>query len=711
MVVGKPHQPRIMGAFSRGVGSGRGGGGGGLLSPLARMLRFFLRITGLHLLGRALPLGLLLALACGLPMAWAWRNFVTPSNWWTKRVIVDTESGPVQGFTQDKVSFYLGIPYAAPPVGELRFAAPRILGKKWDKRQPYDATYFRAECMQGKLHNADRPKVLSEDCLFLNIWTPSTATKKKPVPVMVWLYGGAFQQGGSSKAEYYGENLAAKGVVIVSCNYRLGALGFMVSVDDGLYGNYGLQDQRFCMEWVQRNIRGFGGDPNQVTLFGESAGAMSVGQHLMMEGQGRLFHRVIMQSNPFSYHYRSLTVANFLGQAVKKGVDCYDLKCLQEEPVEELLEVQDSIHGLPRSVGDFFTWGPVVKEGPWWRAAEVSGGRQREAVPITVRQPLKALEARDFVNKVPVILGSCKDEGHMFVYNIFPFPMPKYLYWGFIFVLFRESAPKIIRHYAEMVEKEVARQGSKRIDYRPVLSIVLNDYMFRCPTWRAAHLLQEKSVGAAAAPVYVFQFSHPTRVPGYPECHGLSCHTSELPFVFNNLDVIHKQYAMGYEDRNASTIKDLVSNVLWGLFVKADTDEKLASMMADYWVAFGTTGNPNFKGAPVHWRQWKGRRRYHLQQNPVDDDEEWREGGREEEGDLEGGSAGAARRGWKAATTGAAGGRKGGGGGGRKKGGASTTVIEPHYLELKWKPEVHLATRDCTCDFWDNFNCTYILGC
>ncbi len=273
---------------------------------------------------------------------------------------------------------------------------------------------------------------------------------------MIWIYGGAFQQGGTSKAEvggvpsrsmddafcwiiavwefispfscvylpdpcptatpnptrmnqqYYGENLAAKGVVVVSCNYRLGALGFLVSVDDGLYGNYGLQDQRFCLEWVQRNIRGFGGDPGSVTLFGESAGAMSVGQHLLMEGQGRLFHRVIMQSNPFSYHYRSLTVANFLGQAVKRGIDCHDLKCLQEEPVEELLDVQDSIHGLPRSVGDFFTWGPVIKEGPWWRAAAAEYNSRRENVPITVRQPLKALESKDFVNKVPVILGTCK---------------------------------------------------------------------------------------------------------------------------------------------------------------------------------------------------------------------------------------------------------------------------------------------------------------
>lgn len=190
------------------------------------------------------------------------------------------------------------------------------------------------------------------------------------------------------------------------------------------------------------------------------------------------------------------------------------------------------------------------------------------------------------------------------------------------------------------------------------------------------------------------------QVPGFPECHGLSCHTAELPFVFNNLDVIKKQYAMTSESRNATSAKEFVSNLVWGLFFQVDTDERLASMMADFWVAFGKTGNPNYKGAAVHWRQWKGRRRYHLQQNPVDDDddEESDEAGGVEAGDEEG--EGKRRRG-----------RRGQRGqqpqqqdkGRKSKGkkGASASNIEPHYLDLKWKPEVHLATRDCTCSFWD----------
>ena len=146
---------------------------------------------------------------------------------------------------------------------------------------------------------------MSEDCLYLNIFTPAGAgqggggKKRKLLPVMVWFHGGAFQQGGSNRPEYNGDYVAGVGdVVVVTINYRLGALGFMVSVEDGMHGNYGLMDQRAAMEFVSDNIERFGGDPKRVTLFGESAGAVMIGLHLMMEGAGTVFHKVIMQSNP-----------------------------------------------------------------------------------------------------------------------------------------------------------------------------------------------------------------------------------------------------------------------------------------------------------------------------------------------------------------------------------------------------------------------------
>jgi len=133
---------------------------------------------------------------------------------------------------------------------------------------------------------------------------------------MLWFHGGAFQQGGSNRPEYDGRRLAERGIVVVTINYRLGALGFLVSSRDGIFGNFGLMDQRAAMDWIHENIRAFGGDPDNVTLFGESAGALMIGQHLMMEGVGTLFHKAIMQSNPLGYTFRSIVVADFIGKII-----------------------------------------------------------------------------------------------------------------------------------------------------------------------------------------------------------------------------------------------------------------------------------------------------------------------------------------------------------------------------------------------------------
>eukprot|EP00588_Corethron_pennatum_P030297 CAMPEP_0194337608 /NCGR_PEP_ID=MMETSP0171-20130528/76876_1 /TAXON_ID=218684 /ORGANISM="Corethron pennatum, Strain L29A3" /LENGTH=253 /DNA_ID=CAMNT_0039101451 /DNA_START=1 /DNA_END=759 /DNA_ORIENTATION=- len=216
---------------------------------------------------------------------------------------------------------------------------------------------------------------MSEDCLYLNVFTPAGHTARSRVlggaaqsllPVMIWLHGGAFQQGAAARAEYEGRELAGRDLIVVSVNYRLGALGFMVSVDDGVYGNFGLMDQRAAISWVHENVKSFGGDPDQITLFGESAGAVMIGLHLLMDGAGTKFHRAIMQSDPTGYSFRSVAVANFLGDALKREVDCRDLACLRTERVEEIVAAQKSLMGVPRSVGDFFTWGPTLtREFKW----------------------------------------------------------------------------------------------------------------------------------------------------------------------------------------------------------------------------------------------------------------------------------------------------------------------------------------------------------
>jgi para-nitrobenzyl esterase len=262
------------------------------------------------------------------------------------------------------IDFFGGLPYAAPPVGSLRWSPPEPV-TPWSPSQ-LDATQFGPDCWQlvdPIINPGTDPSQMSEDCLYLNIYTPAGASSAVSSsasqssssssshhnnhnnnnnsnnshlkPVMVWLHGGAFQQGGARRPEYDGRQLADRGTIVVTINYRLGALGFLVSSSDGLFGNYGLMDQRAALHWVKENIIHFGGDPDNVTLFGESAGAVMTVLHLMMEHRNqpdgsarpgdrpkrrrskRLFHKAIVQSNPLGLQFRSVVVADFIGEALK----------------------------------------------------------------------------------------------------------------------------------------------------------------------------------------------------------------------------------------------------------------------------------------------------------------------------------------------------------------------------------------------------------
>ena len=193
---------------------------------------------------------------------------------------VRTDAGPVQGTVDDGLTIYKGIPFAAPPVGDLRWRPPQPHAPWKEVRK---ADQFAPACMQVPIVLPAFGLVsvtVNEDCLYLNVWTPAKSANEK-LPVMVWIYGGGFTIGATSLPQYDGANLARKGVILVSVAYRLGQFGFLASSElskeqGGHSGNYGLLDQIAGLQWVKKNIAAFGGDPHRVTIFGESAGGISV---------------------------------------------------------------------------------------------------------------------------------------------------------------------------------------------------------------------------------------------------------------------------------------------------------------------------------------------------------------------------------------------------------------------------------------------------
>jgi carboxylesterase type B len=259
--------------------------------------------------------------------------------------ILHTTLGPISGKTVSKTidggkviqtDVYLGVPYAASTAGLNRFRSTQ-------PRKPWTTTLscsnYGPGCPQGD-HNPDVPKNQSEDCLNLNIWKPTKVTNKQAMAIGIFFHGGAFKEGSNRGPFdlYDGAYFSARsGIIVIAANYRVGALGFLTSNDAGSEGNYGIQDQRMALKWVQANAKVLGGDPTKVTLWGESAGGMSGLIHMLSPASTGLFSRVIMESNPAGYIYRSVSEASDFGAGFVKDVGCLKksyskietMKCLQ----------------------------------------------------------------------------------------------------------------------------------------------------------------------------------------------------------------------------------------------------------------------------------------------------------------------------------------------------------------------------------------------
>ncbi len=451
---------------------------------------------------------------------------------------VMTEYGLVQGAAENGLTVYRGIPYAEPPVGDLRWRAPRPAAP-WTGVRP--AIKFAPDPYQG-----DGKGEVSEDCLYLNIWTPAKSADAR-VPVLVWIYGGGFSFGSTSTPVHNGEHLARKGVVLVSINYRVGPFGFLAHPElsaespHHVSGNYGLLDLIAGLQWVQRNIAAFGGDPRQVTIFGESAGGIAVSMLCASPAAQGLFARAISQSGgsfgpprPTTYpgeNMRRLPDAERAGEAYARKAGVASLAELRRLPPGK----------LPAGWGSGAAW-PII-DG--W----------------VIPDDEYKLYAAGRYNDTPILVGYNSDEGLTF----WP-PKTPAEYVAATRQRFGPFADALLKAYpagADTVPK-TARDLTR-------------DAAFGWHTWTWARF--EARAGRSKVFCYYFD-QHPDHLPGSPEADHGSPHGVDVPYVFQTLD-----------PKNPQTTK---------------SDLEVSELMSTYWTNFAKHGDPNGPGVPV-WPEFTER--------------------------------------------------------------------------------------------------------
>jgi para-nitrobenzyl esterase len=457
---------------------------------------------------------------------------------------VTVVGGRVSGVTASGVTAFKGIPFAAPPVGELRWKAPQPV-KAWTGVR--DGTKFGPSCMQdatmARVFNA--PPEVSEDCLYLNVWTPAKSASES-LPVMVWIYGGGFVGGQTSVPAYNGTHLSQKGVVLVSVAYRLGVFGFMahpeLSRESGKgSGNYGLQDQIAGLQWVKANIAKFGGNPNRVTIFGESAGGLSVSMLAASPAAKGLFQAAISESggsfggpkfaNEGGMTVPPLSVAEGNGKRFLEKLGAVDIKAARAIAADKLQAAQGP--GLQA------TFWPVFD-------GDVLPGDQYELY-----------QSKRF-NDTPILVGTNSDEGGLFVQpGSTPARFEQFVRGGF-----GKGADAILAAYPHATDSEADKAGRD----------LMRESTFAWHTWAWAMLQSEKGKGKA----YVYYYDH--RTPQQPNGAG---HGSEIGYVFGTITAMPTLSATPAAPPRPE-------------------DDKLSELVMTYWTNFAKRFDPNGPGVP----QW-----------------------------------------------------------------------------------------------------------
>jgi para-nitrobenzyl esterase len=475
---------------------------------------------------------------------------------------VTTVYGPVDGITRNGVEQFLGLPFAAPPVGALRWMPPQP-AKKWTALRPAKA--FGPTCAQvTTLGPFAGPPNSNEDCLYLNVFTPDTKAK---LPVLVWIHGGGYFDGASN--DYDASKLAAQGkLVVITINYRLNLFGFLShpALDDQgkPFGNYGLMDMQAALQWVRANIAAFGGDANNVTLGGQSAGAGAAAAHVISPGSAGLFHRAIFQSGGYSPIAPLATARErgikFADAAGCKGSDAQIALCLRALPAAKIAALSGT-----ESATSAFVSGPMI-DGT-----------------VIPRQAIDAFNTGRFA-RMPIMMGTTRDEGN------FTAGIAQY---------FKKDRSAITRkEFGDYVQRSYggnAGPGGTPPAYpKDAVPALTKHYAGVVPhqNWAALHgdMLACRGLHVAGAiakhaPLYMYRFDDRTAPSYFPKMDGFTpgaYHTGDIPYVF-----------IGYHGGPDGLRVPLTQK-----------QTSLSDKMIAAWANFAATGNPNGRGdAP--WPRWQ----------------------------------------------------------------------------------------------------------
>ncbi|UJR12357.1 hypothetical protein I4U23_016534 [Adineta vaga] len=479
-------------------------------------------------------------------------------------VVVHTHYGDILGYQTNMSRVFYGIPFAQPPVGSLRWQLP-VLITKWEPKI-INATRPAYVCPQplspqskSMMEYTTRP-AMSEDCLYLNVFTPLTnnLSSTNLLPVMIFIPGGDFQFSSASDSIYESERLVNNtNIIIALIQHRLGVLGFLATGNgpNDIKGNFGILDQRMAIAWIKDNINAFGGDPNQITLFGQSSGAQSTALHYMTREMQPFFQRAIIQSSPMNFPFKTYleNVAPNVLLAEQLHCSPNDFTCFRSRSTDEIITAQNEVNQKLTSLNIlllFEPWLPVIDN-------DIVHGTLISTIR-NISFPLK-----------PLIIGSLTDECYYMIYGALKKNITVSEYIGMAIGLFGEKALKILEHYPPLTSG----------DQRPNIARIATEWIFTCST----------RVFARKAATYSYVFGYPYNKVNSLNCPDHACHADELPYIFQSF---------------------------WERFT--DSGRYISQGMATYWTNFAKSENPNDPlSVPLSWPKFTdGNETYMFIQNP-----------------------------------------------------------------------------------------------